>query len=81
MTINIKVQSNSSVSFIKLDIKSDLDKITSTFNCYTDPALTDEAILDTSTINEDDDARATAIELFGEETWELIPDGLVLFHG
>lgn len=79
--IKLTKQSESPIHYLKVEKKSDIDKISSAFDGYTNPAITDELILDTSLINECDDATATAVEVFGEDTWNGLPVGLVLFHG
>jgi hypothetical protein len=67
------------ITMVQLDCKSDLDKITATFDCYTNPAIENEAILDTSCIDEAG-SHDDAIELFGKNGWEAMRSGLVLFH-
>lgn len=66
---------------IKVDKKSDIDTLTSDFDCYTNPAIPDEAILDTATVRECPELTSRACETFGEAVWEEIPSGLVIFHG
>lgn len=58
-----------------------VERITKTFDGYVNNALPGEVILDTCTLSEDPDAEAEAIALFGQEVWDKIPSGLVLFHG
>ena len=73
-------QSSSEIHFVRVEHKSDIDKISSAFDGYTNPSITDELILDTSLINECEESTATAIEVFGKDTWNEMPDGLVFFH-
>jgi len=79
MSNNIKINKSVKLMMVKVEQKSFLDKIASTFECYTNQALTDELILDCTTINESE-SRDEAIALFGEEQWDSM-DGMVLFHG
>ena len=82
MTIQLTLkQTLGGISFAQVDQKSDIDKITATFDCFTNPALTDEAILDITNLCEDEDSESTAIELFGQENWDKLPAGYVVIHG
>lgn len=81
MSISVTVISESfTLSCVQLQSQEDLNKITRTFDCFQNAALPEEAILDTSFINDDDDSRAEAIKLFGEDGWNKIVGGMVLFH-
>jgi hypothetical protein len=79
--ISLSNISESKIYFVKVDKKSDIDKVANAFDGYTNPSLTDELILDTALINECEDAKAAAVEVFGETTWNELPVGLICFHG
>lgn len=79
--INCKLVSEFTGFCVKVDKKSDLDKISSAFDCHTNTTDTDEVILDTTTISECEESTSLAIEVFGEDIWETLPIGLILFHG
>jgi hypothetical protein len=81
MTIKTTLLKNTAnIVFVKLDKKSDLDLITNKFDCYQNVAIPDEALLDCVTINEDEEAVLVAVELFGENQWSEMSNGLVMFH-
>lgn len=79
--MKLKKTGKSTTHNVKVESKNDIDKISRAFDVYSNPAISDEIILDTELINECEDATATAIEVFGEVTWNELPIGLVLFHG
>lgn len=81
MTISTNITShNSNLACVQLDSRESLEAITTAFDCYLNPALPEEAILDTSFIDDNDESREKAIEIFGEENWNNISGGMVLFH-
>ena len=81
MNIQINnIGSTSTAYYFLVDTAANLDKIESTFDCYSNNAIQDEIILDTSAIYDCEEATATAISIFGEEVWNEMPLGLVLFH-
>lgn len=66
--------------YVNVPNKSDIDKINSAFDCYQNPALPDEAILDCSTVEESDLQHELAIEIFGKAQFEKIAGFMVVFH-
>jgi hypothetical protein len=80
MTIQLSTQQTLSVTLIKVEKKSDIDKITEAFSCC-ENAQEPEALLDTSCVLEDEYQNEVAQTLFGKEQWADIAGGLVLFHG
>jgi hypothetical protein len=78
--IKCKVGSKVDTHLVKLELKSDIDKISERFTGHTNADISDEIILDTSSIHECEDSTAAAIELFGENTWNDMPIGYVVFH-
>lgn len=84
MTNPINAKYNTAVTatllFVKLHTKSDADRISEVFDCYTNPAINDELILDFSRLCEDDDLNQQAVELFGKTMVDDLNGHLVLFH-
>lgn len=73
--------STTALIYAKVDKKSDLDIITSTFNCFNNEAVTDECILDLTMIEEDDTLRVNELkEVFGEKIAEDFIGALIVFH-
>jgi hypothetical protein len=79
--IKLRKSGESTIHYVKVDVKSDIDKISTAFDVFTDPSITDEVILNTASINECEDATSVAIQVFSEAVWDELPVGLVLFHG